>query len=271
MRIHLRARILGMMGIVCAPGIAAAGPDWTEQPPGAGDLPASAQEVDGGLITSITGELKGPVLVRGVDAPDFEDVYRIFIRDPESFSARTDGLDPGTQSFTQFDSQLWLFDEKGRGLLANNRSLFRGVIPLGSFIAFPADDGSPPIVPAAGYYYLAISGVGNAPSSDEGRIFTLASTREISGPDGPGRLRPIDSWDGPGEFGMYRIALTGAAGSPPCIGDLTGDGAVTSADLAAMLGAWGPAAPASTADINSDGFVNAADLAMLLGAWGMCP
>lgn len=47
-------------------------------------------------------------------------------------------------------------------------------------------------------------------------------------------------------------------------GDLTGDGQVTSADLAALLGAWATSGPG---DLNGDGIVNAADLTLLLGAW----
>ncbi|MBL9150291.1 MAG: hypothetical protein JNM94_16500 [Phycisphaerae bacterium] len=47
-------------------------------------------------------------------------------------------------------------------------------------------------------------------------------------------------------------------------GDLTGDGAVDAADLAALLGAWGGVAPG---DLDGDGTVGATDLGLLLGAW----
>ena len=56
---------------------------------------------------------------------------------------------------------------------------------------------------------------------------------------------------------------------PPCPGDLNDDGDVNAADLAVLLGAWGPN-PSHPADLNDDGNVNAADLAVLLGAWGPC-
>ncbi len=49
-------------------------------------------------------------------------------------------------------------------------------------------------------------------------------------------------------------------------GDLDGDGSVTAADLAILLGTWGTAGPAG--DLNFDGLVDAADLAILLGTWG---
>ncbi len=56
---------------------------------------------------------------------------------------------------------------------------------------------------------------------------------------------------------------------PTCPADLDGDGAVGPADLAQLLGAWGPN-PGHPADLNGDGVVDAADLAQLLGAWGPC-
>ena len=54
-----------------------------------------------------------------------------------------------------------------------------------------------------------------------------------------------------------------------CPADLTGDGQVGAADLAQLLGSWGPN-PGHPADFNDDGMVNAADLAQLLGSWGPC-
>jgi len=60
-------------------------------------------------------------------------------------------------------------------------------------------------------------------------------------------------------------------GSLPCPADLTGDRVVNGADLAALLGAWGPCSGSCPADLTGDGVVNGADLAALLGAWGNCP
>ena len=54
-----------------------------------------------------------------------------------------------------------------------------------------------------------------------------------------------------------------------CPADFDGDGAVTAADLAMLLGSWGPC-PGCPADFDDDGSVGAADLAQLLGAWGDC-
>ncbi len=77
-----------------------------------------------------------------------------------------------------------------------------------------------------------------------------------------------------------------ACGASSCVGDLVSsgtfspppDGVVDAADLAFLLGEWGPN-PGSPADfVNSgtfapppDGVVDAADLANLLGGWGPCP
>lgn len=54
-----------------------------------------------------------------------------------------------------------------------------------------------------------------------------------------------------------------------CAADLDGDGVITAADLATLLGAWGTN-PGHPADLNVDGEVNATDLAILLGAWDSC-
>lgn len=48
--------------------------------------------------------------------------------------------------------------------------------------------------------------------------------------------------------------------------DLDGDGVVAGADLAILLGSWGPC-DACAADLNCSGDVDASDLAILLGAW----
>jgi hypothetical protein len=57
--------------------------------------------------------------------------------------------------------------------------------------------------------------------------------------------------------------------SPALPGDLNGDGLVDGADLALLLGAWGPcpAKDECSADIDGDGMVGGADLAVLLGGW----
>ncbi|MBX3355245.1 MAG: hypothetical protein KF724_06065 [Phycisphaeraceae bacterium] len=69
------------------------------------------------------------------------------------------------------------------------------------------------------------------------------------------------------------IIVTGIPFTPknPCPADLSGDGSVGGADVAIVLGSWGPVPPGTPADLNGDGVVNGADIAILLGAWGACP
>lgn len=57
---------------------------------------------------------------------------------------------------------------------------------------------------------------------------------------------------------------------PCCVTDFSGDGATTSIDLAALLGAWGPN-PGHAADFDLSGVVDSTDLAAMLGQWGACP
>ncbi len=64
-----------------------------------------------------------------------------------------------------------------------------------------------------------------------------------------------------------------------CVHDLNDNGVVNAADLAQLLGAWGPCPEPCTPGLPSacapdfayTCTVNAADLAQLLGAWGSCP
>ena len=58
------------------------------------------------------------------------------------------------------------------------------------------------------------------------------------------------------------------AQSPNCPADINGDGSVESADLGALLSAWGTANAA--ANLDGSGIVDSADLAILLSAWGGC-
>ncbi len=57
-----------------------------------------------------------------------------------------------------------------------------------------------------------------------------------------------------------------------CDGDFDLDGAVGAADLAVLLGSWGPCADPDDcpADLDGDGAVGPFDLALLLGSWGPC-
>jgi len=78
-----------------------------------------------------------------------------------------------------------------------------------------------------------------------------------------------------GNAGLYRVQVTDACGSSftpnaalivPIAGDINGDCVVNGADLAIVLGSWGPC-EGCPADVFPDGVVDGADLAVVLGNW----
>lgn len=70
--------------------------------------------------------------------------------------------------------------------------------------------------------------------------------------------------------GNQYFVINGGEEPNPCPADLSGDGSVSGADIAIVLGSWGPC-DGCAADLNNDGVVNGADIAIILGAWGPCP
>ena len=180
-------------------GSVLAGPDIVENDTGdAGSLPGSAKVVAGmGPLNSIQGQLEGNPMPLGID---FEDMYLVKIADPLKFSATT------FNSQTNFNTQLWIFDINGLGVLANDD----GPIGMSSTIDGPANDGTGVAITVPGLYYIAITGFNNdAVDSFGNLIFNQASAREISGPDGPGGRNPIAGWTGNGQVGNYVILFTG--------------------------------------------------------------
>jgi hypothetical protein len=88
--------------------------------------------------------------------------------------------------------------------------------------------------------------LGGLSGSATGSVLTVVSTYE-----------PAKPWS------TYRLTM--AFVEPDAQGDLTGDGTVDGADLAAFLGLWGGSD--MSADFNGDEAVDANDLAILLAAW----
>ena len=62
-----------------------------------------------------------------------------------------------------------------------------------------------------------------------------------------------------------------AAECVSCPTDTDGDGDTDAADLAGLLGSWGPVDSSDCLDADGDGTIGAFDLAQLLGNWGQCP
>jgi hypothetical protein len=76
-------------------------------------------------------------------------------------------------------------------------------------------------------------------------------------------------WEASTTSTQSTIVTVTVASILPCPGEVTGDGVVDAADLAVLLGAWGPCSGCD-ADFDGDGAVGGTDLAVLLGAWGAC-
>ena len=66
-------------------------------------------------------------------------------------------------------------------------------------------------------------------------------------------------------LGIAQFSVLIREAAPPT-GDLNGDGLVNGADLALLLGSWGPCSGCA-ADLDGNGVVDGADIAILLGNW----
>ena len=135
------------------------------------------------------------------------------------------------------------------------------------FIGFSAGAvlGTDPLAPNP----TALLGYGLVQLSDSGSdIFeTMGQGGGSQGYDGPLPAGPYTFWAQETSLSndSWRVTLVI---TPPCAGDLNGDGTVSGADLGLFLGSWGDSP--CDADINGDGVCNGADLGVLLGAWGDC-
>lgn len=178
-----------------APAIA--GPDWQENGDAGGTI-LSAQRTLGEAetIRTISGSFSS-----GLGLPDYEDVYLIRILQPETF--RIEVL------FSSGTVGLYLFNvtlaNEGLGLLGSTQGA-QGI----NFLTPIATDGTQARVSNPGIYAIAVTVPGWWPVSRTGQIFSIDGP-EISGPDGPGGLNPLQGWGGdPGPVGEYAIELTGS-------------------------------------------------------------
>lgn len=260
--------ILACLPLMLVAAVAVGGPIWCENGGNdAGPVPGLAQvTVGAGPLAGIDGRLDPPALA-GLDGIDDEDMFAIMIPPGTPFfSARTEFPPTGRPSefMTEFDTQLFLFDSNGLGIIANNnQATTAGLLGSQIHLNFP-----PP-----GIYYLALSGFNHLPISKGGLIFIILGDKQ-SPPDGPGGTLPIVDWVNPGQFGDYFIELQGATFATDSYADFNLDGVVNGMDLAMLLGAWtgsaaySPCPPLSLFDLNVDCKINGIDLAILLGEWG---
>lgn len=70
---------------------------------------------------------------------------------------------------------------------------------------------------------------------------------------------------------LAAAALTVRPAAAKCVGDITGNGLVNSADLAVVLAGWGSDGTVEPgSDISGDGIVDGADIGLLMTKWGPC-
>jgi len=221
----------------------------------AGDLPETSQSTPSGALP----------IIDGIMGDNDVDMYAIFLPNPAAFSATTVGG-------AGFDTQLWLFDSAGKGIVFNDDS--------GS--AQSTIDNSSGCLTGrpAGVYYLAISRYNrDAVGCGGGLIWNNTPFGTVRCPDGSERTSRVNGWSGgTAAGGVYTITLTNAQGANRgdpadcCVahnGDVTGDGCVDDADLLRVLFAFGnTGSNLGRVDVNCDGVVDDADLLRVLFSFG---
>jgi hypothetical protein len=160
---------------------------WYEQGD-AGDLPETAQATGADTNTPLSA-ISGTL-----DANDV-DMFAIYIADPSAFRAETN------TSTTNFDSQLWLFDVNGNGIVHDDDS-------AGSLRSRITNANN--CIPGPGIYYIAISRYNRDPSDCDGLAIWTSTVNACAA---AGRSR-VASWSGSTSAGTYQIVLQGAFTAP---------------------------------------------------------
>jgi len=204
----------------------------------------ASEAIDEAQVPVGTGPLNN---IRGTINGNEADIYKIQICDASSFSATTVGN-------TTMDTQLWLFNDAGKGVALSDDS--QGFLQSTLTSAF---------VGSTGTYYLAISPYNRDPVDSEGNLLWENMPFDLErAPDGPGAPNRVSSWASTNEplGSTYRITLTGACfPADICLADFNGDGFPDAFDyddyVACFEGEACP--PGKDADFSGDGFVDAFD------------
>jgi hypothetical protein len=225
---------------------------WNEISDGggdAGDRIATAQRI------TLTGPLAA---ITGISGSSDADLFVFRITDAEHFSATTSGG-------ATWNTMLFLFDESGRGVTANDED------PINNSHQSRL---SSLYVPGPGVYQLAITRFNRVPvNMDNGPLWaTSGPARSERAPDGPGLHDPVAGWVGTTTGSdSYTIFLQGCQGlgtsPPPCPADFNGDGQATVVDFLNFLQAYAAADP--RCDMNADTLVNIQDFLLFLGAYAL--
>jgi hypothetical protein len=164
----------------------------------AGDLPETAQATGTDTNTAL-GAIRGTLEANGVD------MYVIYIADPANFSATT------VNNETTFDTQLWLFDAEGKGVVFNDDA-------VGTTVDRSTINNSTGCLTdrEAGIYYIAITRYNrDAIGCEDKLIWANSPFRAVRCPDGPERGSRVAGWTGTTAIaGNYEITLTGAFTAP---------------------------------------------------------
>lgn len=184
----------------------------------AGDLPINASETERrARVVSDRIDLDDELMqvIGRIESASDIDMYYIHISIPDEFSATTI-FAPGV---TIEDSQLFLFDENGRGVCANedNPSL-PATDPFVFFAALPQGFCGLPSEP--GFYHLAVStSVRDPVDADGDEIFPDPALDERQQLLEPQSSQPVVDWVDPSGIGNYALQLTGVNFPfPDCLG-----------------------------------------------------
>jgi hypothetical protein len=193
------------------------GPDWVEDGKGdAGNTLSTAQAVrgNGGGVNHITGAVTGGGgggFARGLG--DFQDIYLIFIEDPNDFEAST--VPPSGEA--TFNTRLSLFRLDGTGLLFADDAA-PGVPQTTLSNTSTSGDSK---IDRPGVYGLAIFGAPTVPFAlGDVAIFPPAEAGATVGPTAIGANRPLAGWQpAVGQTGTYRIRVGGVRLIPAKCGE----------------------------------------------------
>ncbi len=194
-------RLAGLFAVATVSTAAYAGPDWVEiGDAGSSFFSAQSPRRPAGAVT--LNRIEG-VLNSSVIGGDFEDLYFFRVVDPSLFEVSLE--------FADFNAVLYLFDvtvnNELYGRLGNDNGVGETNLPR---LGTASNDGTGVLITQPGDYLIAVTGAGRVPISRTGPIFSLATTTEVSGPDGTGGLNPLSGWQGIGERGSYRVSFTSA-------------------------------------------------------------
>lgn len=210
---------------------------WSETDDASESIDTAQTPIGSGPLNQIRGVLNG----------DEADIYKIQICDHANFSATVVGS-------TTFDTQMFLFDESGKGVTFDDDSqgTFQSTITSAN-------------IGQDGVYYIAISPYNRDPIDADGNLIWENMPFDVERtPDGPGAANRVASWASTNfpAGGTYRINLTGACyAGGTCIADFNGDGFADIFDYDDYVRCFegDSCPPGKDADITGDNFVDAFD------------